>query len=159
MKILLSLDSSQISQISALNVAVVIPFQIKAGNKTLVNHLHVPLIHVQVHLVIKVVVWWVVNSVLLHRPLCRRGICYSVTHVGCSKDWGRGALTLWNTSLAVGRRSMDSNRYLTFRKRNEFFECEWQQLIKNLLYDYIITITLIIKTEKSQLILFYPCKY
>jgi hypothetical protein len=56
MKILLSSDSSLISQIFVLNVAVVIPFQIKAGNKTLVNHLHVPLIHVQVHLVIKVVV-------------------------------------------------------------------------------------------------------
>jgi hypothetical protein len=56
MKILLSLDNSQISQISALNVAVAIPFQIKAGNKTPGNHLHVPLIHVQVHLVIKVVV-------------------------------------------------------------------------------------------------------
>jgi hypothetical protein len=121
----------------------------------------VPLIHVQVHLVIKVVVWWVVNLVLLHRPLCRSGICYSVTHVGCSKDWGRGALTLWNTSLAVGRRSMDSNRYLNFRKMNEIFECKWKQLIKNLLYDYIITITLIIKTEISQLILFpiYPRKY
>jgi hypothetical protein len=56
MKILLSLDSSQISQISALNVAVVILFQIKAGNKILVNHLHAPLIHVQALLEIKVVV-------------------------------------------------------------------------------------------------------
>lgn len=54
MKILLSLDSSQISQIFVLNVAVVIPFQIKAGNKTLVNHLHAPLIHVQALLEIKV---------------------------------------------------------------------------------------------------------
>jgi hypothetical protein len=56
MKILLSLDSSQISQIYVSNEAVAIPFQIKAGNKTLVNHLHAPLIHVQVLLEIKVVV-------------------------------------------------------------------------------------------------------
>lgn len=54
MKILRSLDSNLILRIFVLNVAVGILSQTKAGNRTLANHLHVLLTHVQALLEIKV---------------------------------------------------------------------------------------------------------